>query len=121
MNEDTRIFPRYETTNMKIQFSSSALEDVELSVDNVSLGGISVSTNEPITFDPNFKASLKLGTQEFKITAYSVWKESKAEEESSNYNYGFRLVFSEEDHYLRWMTFMKALHHHKKKSASKNS
>lgn len=121
MNEDSRIFPRYETGAMNIKFRSSALEESELIINNVSLGGIRVSSSKPISFDPNFKASLKLGTQEFEITAYSVWKQTKTQENEESFNYGFRLVFSEEDHYRRWMTFMKALHQHQKKVDAKNS
>ncbi|MBK25433.1 MAG: hypothetical protein CME70_15670 [Halobacteriovorax sp.] len=119
MSTNTRIFPRYETENMKIQFIVPSIEDKELKVENVSLGGIKVSSPKPIKFSSNFETLLKLGSQEFNLMAYTVWKLNKAGGEEEKYSYGFRLVFSEEDNYRRWLTFMKALHQHQKNQKKK--
>ncbi len=121
MSTNSRIFPRYETDNMKIQFHAPTLEDKDITVKNVSLGGIKLLANTPLKFEPSFEVQLKLGSQVFNLTAFTVWKKIDPTDEKDNYFYGLRLVFSEEDNYRRWLTFMKALHQHQKNQAKANS
>ena len=117
MSENTRIFPRYETSKMKINFQTKEELNNEFIVENVSLGGIRVSSQAPTKFNNSIEISLHLGSQEFNLTAYPVWNQALSTKDDTSFNYGFRLVFSKEDHYKRWMTFMKALHQHQKNLA----
>ena len=121
MSTNTRIFPRYDTENMKMKFQSSEGEENDFVVQNVSLGGIQITTPKPTKFEPSFDLSLKLGSQEFSLKAITVWNQAYPTNEDASFNYGFRLIFSEEDHYKRWVTFMKALHQHQKNQKSKSS
>ena len=121
MSSNTRIFPRYQTEAMKIQFIAPTMKNKEFVVENVSLGGIKVSSKTPTKFDPNLKINLKLGSQEFELNVFTVWNQTASSDDDNLFSYGFRLVFSQEDNYRRWMTFMKALHQHQKNLKTKNS
>lgn len=121
MSENTRIFPRYSTKSMKIEIGSKGEGNPSLTVENVSLGGLRLSAEKPVKFDSTIEFNLKLGSQEFNLNAYSVWNQTIPQEKENSFNYGFRLVFSEEDSYRRWMTFMKALHQHQKNLAASGS
>ncbi len=110
MNHDSRIFPRYVTKAMKIELFIDGEHDPETIVENVSLGGIQISSEVMPKAKGPVKAVLKLGTQEFNLSAHSVWGQPLSTGEDSRYSYGFRLIFDKQELYKRWLTFMKALH-----------
>lgn len=119
MNHDSRIFPRYMTKSMKIEFFLDGEHKPETIVENVSLGGIQISSDEIPKPKGAIKAVLKLGTQEFSLTAHSVWGQKLGAEEGSRNSYGFRLIFDKKELYKRWLTFMKALHQYQKNQDKK--
>jgi hypothetical protein len=119
MNQDTRIFPRYITTTMKIELFIDGEQNPDTIVENVSLGGIQISSQRMSKSKGAIKAVLKLGTQEFSLSAFSVWGQGQSDKDEERYSYGFRLVFDEKDHYKRWLTFMKALHQYQKNQDKK--
>jgi hypothetical protein len=95
---------------MKIELFLDGEQSTDIIVENVSLGGIQISSEQISKSKGEIKAVLKLGTQEFNLNAHSVWSKALSSEEDSRYSYGFRLVFHKNHPYKRWLTFMKALH-----------
>jgi hypothetical protein len=119
MNHDSRIFPRYLTKTMKIELFLDDEHKTDAVVENVSLGGIQISSEQISKSKGAVKAVLKLGTQEFSLSAHSVWGQALSSEEDSRYSYGFRLIFDKKDLYKRWLTFMKALHQYQRNQDNK--
>lgn len=119
MNHDSRIFPRYLTKTMKIEILLDGEHYPGTIVENVSLGGIQISSSQLPKAKGPIEAVLKLGTQEFNLNAHSVWGQAQGTEKDSLYSYGYRLVFDKKDLYKRWLTFMKALHQYQKNQEKK--
>ncbi|MFT6070222.1 MAG: hypothetical protein ACJAT2_001783 [Bacteriovoracaceae bacterium] len=104
---------------MKIELFINGKHDPETIVENVSLGGIQISSAIMPKTKGALEAVLKLGTQEFTLNAHSVWGQALSGEDDSRYNYGFRLIFDKQDLYKRWLTFMKALHQYQSSQSKK--
>ena len=112
-NSNDRIFPRYETSQLKVEIIFPIIEHATYYLENASLSGIQIYGNSKIITNDFNQIHVKLSAKEiFTTNAYQVWHEDINPETSNSMEFrsGMRLKFIDSAHYEKWLKFITALH-----------
>lgn len=126
---DKRNLPRYNVLPLKAYIKIEGLNNLEVWVKDISLGGIQVYHDQPFQWSDSKKVLFTLGSQtEKKLSGIQCWsRESVVEvntEKHGNlsdklrlikFKSGIRLNFDNEEDFKSWRSFIQAIHQLQKK------
>ena len=115
-----RSFPRYSVANYQLKFilkSDLELKQSDVSIIEVSLGGLKIKANKNINTNDFKEIFIGYNKYKFKLDITKMWTEDVSDTEYKVC--GFSTSFKSFEDYQLWLRFIKSLHLLKQKNKAK--